>query len=94
MGSGSKSPYRSYLSLTQSRWILLIYNAIRLNVIATWDSHCCASPLAAKLIAIQKAYMVSDNFPRWKIQVENDCKTTVEVLLGLATCPWKSVSVF
>ena len=35
VGNGSNGLHISYLSLTQSSWILLVYDAIKLNVSAT-----------------------------------------------------------
>ena len=65
------------------------------DVMRLWyDNYCCASSLATKLLAIKKAFMVLDHFPRWKIQVKNDSKIAVKALLGLSPCSWRSVLVF
>ena len=48
-----------------------------------YDNYCYVSPLVVELLAIQKAYIVLENFLNWKVQVENDFKTAVKVLLGL-----------
>ena len=54
-----------------------------------YDNCCCALSLA-----IEKAYMVSYNFPKCKIQVENNCKIVMESLLGLIQCSWRIFSIF
>ena len=54
---------------------------------SVYDNYCYASPLAVELLAIQKEYMVANNFPKQNFQVENNCKTTVEpFFFGLLQC--------
>ena len=56
------------------------------NMVVQCDNHCYALPLVVDLLAVQKAYMISNNFLKQKIQVENDYKKVVETLLGLVLC--------
>ena len=59
-----------------------------------YDNYTCASTLSVELLAIQKAYMAVNNFPYCNIWVENDCKTTVEALLGISLCPCRAILLF
>ena len=50
--------------------------------------------LAAKLLAIQKGCLVSNNFLGKEIQNESDCKTAIKTLLEINICLWRVISVF
>ena len=58
------------------------------NVLGLWyNNYYFVSPLVEKLLAIQKAFLVLDNFLNHNIQVKNVSKTILKALLGLSLCP-------
>ena len=59
-----------------------------------FDNYECSSAIAIELQAIQKAYLVSNNYLDKETQIESDSKVVVEALLGINTCPWIMISVF
>ena len=65
------------------------------EVLGLWyDNYDCASSISAKLLAIEKAILVSYNFMGRSIQIESDCKVAVDTLLGISECSWRVLSIF
>ena len=58
-----------------------------------YDNFDCASSLATKLLVIEKALIITQNFPNKQIKVESDCKVVVEALLCISPIPWRVCAV-